>query len=430
MAEAKLKYLKRVISKMQDQIENASIFDSWSTQLIDEKLQLLSHFQKALEENYLALDEATEADEKTKCTLLDDNLNMAEASTMLKAVLRKRHVELQLNDAKEFKQMLEEKLNVVKEQEKKLQEEEMQEREAVEAKKRLINDGYNTIGKFEASYLNWFHFEQNFMKHIHENENFDAQAKLEILKLACSTKKIEQTNYDQALSKLKDEYNNNYMQTLAVMTRLMQAPKLMRKAKGDFERIVHIVQILIEIWNAYSPSEAETFIVPFLIHKMDSDMYNAWEAFRANSKAIGEANNASLELKQPAKWECLKHFLLSANAAQKEQIEQDVQQPGSSGQCSRPSVPSYFKCELCDGLHPIYKCQIFLGFSLNAKMNYVKIKHLCKKCLRPADHHLCKNPQSNEACPSCAAINDQTIYHNSTLCPSKNDVMTTDSESD
>lgn len=89
--------------------------------------------------------------------------------------------------------------------------------------------------------------------------------------------------------------------------------------------------------------------------------------------------------------------------------------PASVLAAEKAKSPPFLRCNLCVGIHPIYKCETYKNFTLATKKKYVAAEKLCVKCLRPQHTGLCADANSNKRCPVCT----EERFHNSTLCETK-----------
>lgn len=73
----------------------------------------------------------------------------------------------------------------------------------------------------------------------------------------------------------------------------------------------------------------------------------------------------------------------------------------------------FLQCPLCVGIHPLYKCDVFLQMPLSEKQMHVSLNNLCVRCLRSEHPNSCWNEVSNLPCKKCKPSIE---YHNSSLC--------------
>lgn len=122
-------------------------------------------------------------------------------------------------------------------------------------------------------------------------------------------------------------------------------------------------------------------------------------------------------------WKALREFLQSeaeiyfneqaqayaANAKSKASVsdyqKQDQQKAGNKSSDDKANAPAFLQCDLCDGIHPKYKCKVFLAMGLSDKLKNVEKQSLCVKCLRNEHQGGCADPKSNESCPKLRAKN-------------------------
>lgn len=75
-------------------------------------------------------------------------------------------------------------------------------------------------------------------------------------------------------------YDNPFFQMQNVANKLMQMPKLMRSNRAEFAKTAEIVQVCIDSWLFFTEDSLEMFAVAFVLHKMEQDLYHAFETAR------------------------------------------------------------------------------------------------------------------------------------------------------
>lgn len=84
---------------------------------------------------------------------------------------------------------------------------------------------------------------------------------------------------------------------------------------------------------------------------------------------------------------------------------------------AKKQAPNFLQCKLCDGIHPLYKCDVFKSLSLGERLSFAQQEMLCERCLRPGHDGYCVKDSCNRVCPSC--LPRESVRHNSYLCPVK-----------
>lgn len=172
-----------------------------------------------------------------------------------------------------------------------------------------------------------------------------------------------------------------------------------------------------------------------VIDSMNRDTYRAWEKFRPSLASI-QASQSGQENQNEALfnpntyipiWAELERFLeneitikVHSERLDPEGVNSNAfkKQKRSKSQKSYDSadVPDFLQCDLCNDMHPLFKCEIFKTMSLTGRKSHVIEKNLCEKCLRPNHSGDCRKRQCNIPFPNCKP---ETRYHNSWLCQNR-----------
>lgn len=299
-------------------------------------------------------------------------------------------------------------------------------------------------GTFDGNFGGWHAFHKKFDKAVNKNVIFSAEEKFAFLKRACVGPMVDtyQTfnldTYDKAWKKLNEIFGSPYKQAMHFMKKLSaieHVEHMSNEAMRKFLKEVFECEAGLKI--AFSNEAMDAIMVFSIINKLDEATLRIWERHRAALAASwAQDGETSTETRAPMNymptWNVLREFLQSeaeiyfneqaqayaANPKSKASVsghqKQDQQKAGNTSGDDKANAPGFLQCDLCDGVHPKYKCKVYLEMSLSDRLLNVQEQSLCVKCLRKKHQGGCADPRSNQSCPKCAP---QALYHNSSLCP-------------
>lgn len=313
--------------------------------------------------------------------------------------------------------------------------------------------------KFSGSPNHWYTFKQLFEQAIHVNTSISDTEKLSILRKACpdETQQVVLAicgqDYEKSWKKTCDLYGNSYRQAQWCLRKIISIPPMHQASGKEIQRVIFQVsecENILKIMNHLDTFDATIALV--IIDKFDPETARIWnrhhyalakswalevdqyDSQRSSAQylptftAVKDFLKSEMEVQEMAKSEIMQENATASysecvkktNQTQASPITQAKPKPEafvSSVQAlqeAKRNVPSFLKCTLCDGIHPIYKCEMFKGMSLEQRNTHAELEELCRKCLRTNHQGPCVQTKSNESCPSCAPM---TLYHNSMLCP-------------
>lgn len=255
---------------------------------------------------------------------------------------------------------------------------------------------------------------------------------------------LTEANYEKAWNRLQAIYEDDYMQVQSFMRKLHSIPRIEKATSKGIRDLIDTVHTCVHGLSRYIPMESnDSFIVFWVIDRMDRDTYRAWEKHRPTlSNVVEQAQEIEGAQRNVGKhiptWRELEVFLegevtihvhdekcveassigdmrnLNLNPGGGAIKKQQTQQK-SYPAMDKAQAPDFLDCALCDEVHPIYKCNKFKATDLNRRRNHVSQNNLCERCMRPNHRGDCKEPKSMEQCPDCR----KGTRHNSWLCPTK-----------
>lgn len=321
-----------------------------------------------------------------------------------------------------------------------------------------------TFGEFHGLMNEWHRFARHFKEEVHENEALDDQKKYNLLMQAChgSARPIvanTQNEYKKAWQQLNNLYGEAYMTIQFCLSKIMETEQIHVAYAEGIQYIkmrgARCVQILNDIFKSY---EYESFITVMMANKLDSDTLRAWDRHRAilveswanASQAKNENSTASKYLpswqdfemfldaeivlhKKSEIWQSmqgaststdLQNISNSLNARGAEAIAHDnLHNPPpvcsqQAWQEQKRNAPIDQQCKLCDGIHMLYKCEVFLSMTYDKRWECTYRLGLCQRCFRQQHgNERCANKRNNDSCAKCYERYHRSVWHNSTLCP-------------
>lgn len=328
----------------------------------------------------------------------------------------------------------------------------------------------NTWGTFDGEIRKWFEFSKKFKRSVHTNSEFTTEEKFAILKYACQEQvkraviELNEDDYEKAWDKLCLVYGNAYTQMHFWTHSLVRIAPCTQASSDSIRQLLKKGNLCVEnLSEVTSIDKFEAFLVPMIASKMDSETMRVWERnVVVLAKSWAESETKDGKTCDPGKfmptWENMQDFLKSevdvyvqsdirlqvqlvtankiempdsfydqegAKCMRNESLQlNNVQNnshkamaavmPMNLFEAEKKRSPKFLQCVLCDNIHPLYKCDVFLGLSLDQKYMHVEEHNLCLRCLRDNHPGRCVDDVSNQSCPKCLP---HVIHHNSKLCP-------------
>lgn len=327
----------------------------------------------------------------------------------------------------------------------------------------------NTWGTFDGDYAKWHSFRDRWLTAMHENKNVKVIKKFENLLAACIGKAsgavgqwdLTSENYDKAWKRLKNIYEDDYMQAQSFMQMLDKLPCMENSSSTAIRNIIDTIQKHTNGIKRYIKPQNEDYpyAVFAVINKMDSETYRAWEKQRPvlakqaweRRKAI-EGNDIDESESHPSKyipkWPELERFLeseVTIRVHAEKRSGQKVTHQSLSEKRSRhveesddetnsdnvtdsdddsknesnfdsegdSSSSEWSQCVLCEDSHRISECDAFKSMNLFGRKNLVIEHKLCEKCLEEMHSGQCIEEKYNRECASCRP---KIKFHNILLC--------------
>lgn len=322
----------------------------------------------------------------------------------------------------------------------------------------------NTWGDFTGSLYEWHKFSKRFKSDVHENAKLEKAEKLELLQNACKANAANiilnaEDNYELAWSRLNDMYGESYTQTHYCVRRLLDVPQIDKPSSEAIQRLMNDANRCMEIMkDTMDQTKYDTFVTVMLTGKLDDETSRAWERQRAMladswaNAAAGSNTEKRVKSKHMPSFDDFSTFLkgeielyaksemqrnlhtaslpMPGNAPVTRKVDQDnshkisVVRSRQAWSEEKRRAPSHLQCTLCEGIHAKYNCDVFKNMEYVDKWRNVEAEQLCVRCLKKKHYGKCDNKLSNEKCPACYMQDSKIAYHNSKLCPIRNNLPT------
>ncbi|XP_062716636.1 uncharacterized protein LOC115260563 [Aedes albopictus] len=278
---------------------------------------------------------------------------------------------------------------------------------------------------FSGNYLEWQSFYDLFDSLVHQNPTLKDSQKLYFLKTnlageaasLISHLKIEDANYQPALTKLKSRYDKPREIANQHIKRFLAQPTLTSPSSHGLRSIHDVSDEVIRALHAMNREDRDTWLLFILSEKVDPDTKQLW------CQKMAEMDEANIDL------QCFLKFVESRSFAL--QSAQPVR-PKSSVPFKPPSrVPPQSRgatafvatnppfCNVCNKPnHHLYQCGKFIHMNHDDRLAHVNRMKLCNNCLKvhPGEscksgacricnlpHHTLLHPPSSSASPQPAA---------------------------
>lgn len=429
-------YLK-AIQRMQKQIDDEALHQAWSLEETDERFKQLQAHCDSFQMQCMLLSAENNLDEDQIMKIEDENQAIETLCIQLKVKLRV-HMEALTKPSC--------KATITKPPT-------TGEPAKVEQQSTTVTIE-NTWGIFTGNLSDWQAFQAKFTKAMNAHPKLSPNEKLNILKKSCAQNvetiisELSNGSYDDAWKKMNKVFGNPYKQAQLYMHKLTGIPKIQYPSSGAIRELINNANECESVFK--QAMDLHNFEIPMaliVIGKMDNETRRAWERHQmALAESWAQCEEASSAVRSASSylptWAAVKSFLESELLIYAYEIDQSQ---ASHGQCSytqskvnkqshrkqeafvtsvqalkqaKGDVPEYLKCKLCDGIHPLYKCDEFTSKAFDQRWIYVRSEQLCVKCLRQNHNGNCEVASCNLPCPSCAP---SKVFHNSKLCGNKKD---------
>lgn len=253
------------------------------------------------------------------------------------------------------------------------------------------------IPKFSGQYEEWLEFHDLFVSLIHEHKAISDIQKFHYLRASLEgaaaqvIKSLEFSarNYQIAWDLLCDRFDNkriliqNHIQALfALEQNKKESYQSIRKIIDTFTKNLRALETLGEPTTSW-----DTLIIYIMSTKLDSRTLREWEEHKSDLKGI-KLDDFTSFLKNRA--DLLETLHMSNNntnvsaRADRYKSAEYVKSLAAVTSAPQPIYASYnYSCPLCKQNHRIYRCEQFLGQSVNERAESVRRLKLCENCLRP-----------------------------------------------
>lgn len=429
--ETKREFYLKAMKRNAKMINDEAVFNSWSKGMLEERLVAFEENYKKFEMHCLNI-ECSDwiATEEAISSMQEGNEKMEQEYYEIKAKLRDRLAELE--PKADNQHQIGEMVRV-----------EVTQNDA-------LSNIPDTWGKFNGDYSKWQSFRDRFMAAIHDNERVKPIFKFQYLQAACVDEAkgalgewdLTESNYEKAWNRLQAIYEDDYMQVQSFMRKLHSIPRMEKATSKGIRDLIDTIHTCVHGLSRYITMDSgDSFVVFWVIDRMDRDTYRAWEKHRptlSNATEAHESDGNRNVGKHIPTWRELEAFLegevtihvhdekrseaspvgnmrnLQLNPGGGAIKKQQTQQK-SYPLMDKAQAPDFLNCALCDEVHPLYKCNRFKALDLARRRKHVDQYNLCERCLRRNHRGDCSDPKSMEHCPDCR----KGVKHNSWLCPTK-----------
>lgn len=323
----------------------------------------------------------------------------------------------------------------------------------------------NTWGIFSGHLIDWNAFFEQFNQEVVKNASLNESEKMKALKEACkfvpqklSLRTILDSNtFQKAWEIVCDTFGSVY-QHIQLCVEMVNSIENMREPV--VESIQRILNTMINVESMLERIEQtdkmDMFMAFTVISRFDEQTRRLWERQRvalaeswASSTPDEATNFERTKINHVVSWADVKKFLaseleihMSQNINYASVVKQCVDKQdkivarnvsmrntnesvASSSEQNERTVydnsdkskhSQFLQCNLCEGVHPLYKCDVFLAKKLDMRLLYVSENKFCVRCLRKEHTGNCVDVKSNWKCLACVP---EVKYHNSKLCPKR-----------
>ncbi|XP_055634113.1 uncharacterized protein LOC129774405 [Toxorhynchites rutilus septentrionalis] len=251
---------------------------------------------------------------------------------------------------------------------------------------------------FSGNYLEWQSFFDLFDSLVHKNPTLKNSQRLYFLKTnlageaasLISHLKIEDTNYQPALQKLKARYDKPREIANQHIKRFLAQPTLTSSSAHGLRSLHDVSDEVIRALNAMDREDRNTWLLFILSEKVDPDTKQLW------CQKIAEMEEAEITLERFLKFVESRSFALQSAQTAKPKTSVPFKEPSKPQPQSRSATafvatnPPF--CNVCcKQNHHLYQCGKFLHMSHNERLSHVNRKKLCNNFLKVHPGESCKS---------------------------------------
>jgi hypothetical protein len=265
------------------------------------------------------------------------------------------------------------------------------------------------IPQFDGTLLEWVSFRDIFISTVGNSTVLSDANKLAHLKSLLTGEAarlvksliLSDANYHIAWNTLNNRYNNDREFMFAIYNRLYRQPFLQQSSSTNLRTLVDVTQECIRslsIIGVPLDKGLDTSILYHLTCKLDQSSRELWE------QSLKDATIPKLEdlinfVEQRARG-------LAAGATTKPRPQRNMDDDRKPVRAHHAQSSS--KCKVCSAQHPIYKCEKFLNFSVDDKVDAIKKNGLCFNCLQSG--HSTRTCTSTGRCRHCKEKHHSFIH--------------------
>ncbi|XP_055918507.1 uncharacterized protein LOC129950600 [Eupeodes corollae] len=265
------------------------------------------------------------------------------------------------------------------------------------------------LPSFSGDVTKWTVWYNRFVSLVHNNPKLSKQARFHYLLSKLSETaiapveglKIEDDNYDVALARLKERFENKKIIAQEHLQRIFNHPKIHKASAPDLRNLVDkISNHLTGLSNLKRPVEHWDDVVVFIMtSKLDPATLSKWND-DAPTDRLPSLKELSDFLKKRAQH--LEGNVTNQLFTLDSSIKSDNQkgQKSSSKHCVKAFITTKNTCIFCSVPgHFIYRCYKFQNLSIPERIHKIKNMNLCYNCLKSSDHSSANCPSSG--CRHC-----------------------------
>lgn len=270
------------------------------------------------------------------------------------------------------------------------------------------------LPSFDGTLQDWVPFRDMFITAVHGNTNLSKSQKLTYLKSllrgeanrSVSSIIISDANYDMAWQQLQDRYQNDRELLFAVMRRFDNQPVVTAQSASSLRQLADISRESIRYLTVLSlPTDQwDAILLFYVIKKLDSYSKELWEQ-SLNNTSIPTLKSLFEFIEQRAR------ALSASGASSRPQTRSQTSgsaKPSNKHQSYHQNAKPGRKCLFCqDQHHSIFKCQTFMGWTVQQRVEAVRKNNLCNNCL---GEHSAAQCTCTKVCKTCGRKHHTLIH--------------------
>lgn len=265
---------------------------------------------------------------------------------------------------------------------------------------------------FDGDFNKWLEFRDSFQALIDSQPGMTDVQRLHYLRSSLTENVLEtiksipvsSQNYRLAWQVLTDRYEKSQLIVRNHVNNILKFSCLSRESAKELRDLYNVMYNNIEsLRNLGEPVDHwNAMLIPIIYEKLDFNSKREWEKACAVNP-----DKTTKELFKFIKTRCEILEKLESNRFVPYEKSKQSFRPKSRSVSHQVSTSSKPHCKVCQGVHPLHKCDQFLKMSVNERWQIVRSHNLCRSCFQDTHSSFhCTFPK----CKNCGKAHSSLLH--------------------